>query len=501
MKMVRKFRIILTLIMVIVLISHSFAVVVSDNDGSAFITKAEFDSLKNSFQSQIDSYNANIDSKIDSAISQYLAGIKTEIVETIKTGFVLDGKSNAVIFVGKSNDYNHMSNELRSIDTITDFFAGTFATNAYYIQDSYDTFVFDASYEKGNSNSFVFVLDKDNRVTTSKKNVLLNITRIYACYSTLHNQKGMVWKGITQILDLPEVLSNSSNAYINSTEARKWGFQTAVVGSDKPSDLYPLGPLSNKLFSSNGDASTGTAGYNSSRYAVAWYNDETAVLVDIIKTSDVSITGTDTAPNMHWPNGSNYNVKSFDSDHPWSKITSVKKYSDTAIDYTYTYKNRAASGWCSSQASSFTPAVSGYGADFDTVNKSFSNVYYDETSNEWKKNVSYAGGLPICTAKKEGHFEMSIMSDDDISIAFTNAQNTAFPSSTSPRIKKGKYKLSTESDWTDFDSNIVLTAGLTYDFKIDLNSNEELYLTADMSTLDDTITLTQVGDAKLIMEQ
>ena len=46
-----------------------YAAAVSDNDGSAFITKAEFDSLKNDFQSQIDLYNSSIDSKIDTAIA------------------------------------------------------------------------------------------------------------------------------------------------------------------------------------------------------------------------------------------------------------------------------------------------------------------------------------------------------------------------------------------------------------------------------------------------
>ena len=51
---------------------------VSDNDGSAFITKSEFYSLKNNFQSQIDAYNVAIDSKIDNALSGYLAGIKVE---------------------------------------------------------------------------------------------------------------------------------------------------------------------------------------------------------------------------------------------------------------------------------------------------------------------------------------------------------------------------------------------------------------------------------------
>lgn len=53
----------------------SFASVVSDNDGSAFITKAEFDSLKNDFQAQIDQHNTSIDSKIDASIASYLAGI------------------------------------------------------------------------------------------------------------------------------------------------------------------------------------------------------------------------------------------------------------------------------------------------------------------------------------------------------------------------------------------------------------------------------------------
>lgn len=81
---------IISLFIVMSLSMTSFAAVVSDNDGSAFITKSEFDSLKNDFQSQLDSYNTGIDSKIDSAISSYLAGIKTEKVENL----TLDSKTN-----------------------------------------------------------------------------------------------------------------------------------------------------------------------------------------------------------------------------------------------------------------------------------------------------------------------------------------------------------------------------------------------------------------------
>ena len=62
--------------LLIVLMSiESIAAVVRDNDGAAFITKAEFESLKNDFQSQINRYNSSLDNKIDGAIATYLAGV------------------------------------------------------------------------------------------------------------------------------------------------------------------------------------------------------------------------------------------------------------------------------------------------------------------------------------------------------------------------------------------------------------------------------------------
>ena len=65
----------LCLIFAFLLSINSFAAIVSDNDGAAFVTKAEFDALKSNFASQVDQYNTSIDSKIDGAIASYLAGI------------------------------------------------------------------------------------------------------------------------------------------------------------------------------------------------------------------------------------------------------------------------------------------------------------------------------------------------------------------------------------------------------------------------------------------
>ena len=57
---------------------ESFAAIVSDNDGSSFVTKSEFESLKQNFADQITNYNDSIDKKIDGAIANYLAGINVE---------------------------------------------------------------------------------------------------------------------------------------------------------------------------------------------------------------------------------------------------------------------------------------------------------------------------------------------------------------------------------------------------------------------------------------
>lgn len=66
----------IAIIIIIALTFSSFAAIVSDNDGSAFVSKAEFDALRIDFSNQIDNYNKSIDGKIDGAIAAYLAGIK-----------------------------------------------------------------------------------------------------------------------------------------------------------------------------------------------------------------------------------------------------------------------------------------------------------------------------------------------------------------------------------------------------------------------------------------
>ena len=60
---------------------NSYAAV-GANDGSAFVTKAEFDALVNTFNEQMDNYEGNIVSKIDGAIANYLAGMSGKSTTT-----------------------------------------------------------------------------------------------------------------------------------------------------------------------------------------------------------------------------------------------------------------------------------------------------------------------------------------------------------------------------------------------------------------------------------
>lgn len=80
-------------VLIVLLSFNSFAAIVSDNDGSAFVTKAEFESLKKDFADQIDNYNTNIDNKIDGAIAAYLAGIQLQKEENMDNIYELLGGS------------------------------------------------------------------------------------------------------------------------------------------------------------------------------------------------------------------------------------------------------------------------------------------------------------------------------------------------------------------------------------------------------------------------
>lgn len=79
MTMKKYYKIIISIMLIGILSINSFAAIVSDSDGSAFVTKTEFDALRNNLDKQINDYNRSINAKIDGAIASYLAGIKVSL--------------------------------------------------------------------------------------------------------------------------------------------------------------------------------------------------------------------------------------------------------------------------------------------------------------------------------------------------------------------------------------------------------------------------------------
>ena len=99
----------LALFLVVLMSIESIGAVVSDNDGPAFVTKAEFEALKKSFDEQIDNYNKSIDTKIDGAIAAYLAGITTPRQTFSPFLTIEDGKNK---IKGVAYDYNAIKKQL-----------------------------------------------------------------------------------------------------------------------------------------------------------------------------------------------------------------------------------------------------------------------------------------------------------------------------------------------------------------------------------------------------
>lgn len=78
--MMKLYKKIILLCMVLAITAN--AAEVNDIDKNAFITKAEFDSLKNQYQSILDKYNSTVEYKVDAAIASYVAGVTMDISHT-----------------------------------------------------------------------------------------------------------------------------------------------------------------------------------------------------------------------------------------------------------------------------------------------------------------------------------------------------------------------------------------------------------------------------------
>lgn len=167
-----------SLITCAIMMSNSlFAAVVSDNDGYAFVSKAEFEALKKDFAGQIEKYNTSIDNKIDGAVSSYLAGINISTTEEIDicenkiaypltlrmlgpyNGALVRNMTNEdaslwtsgglwtdgydIFFYGTRNHIHHWADShvtKTPTNTIKNFYNGSVLDDKYYIDSMYNDY-------------------------------------------------------------------------------------------------------------------------------------------------------------------------------------------------------------------------------------------------------------------------------------------------------------------------------------------------------------------------
>ena len=225
-KGIRLVKRMVALFLVLLLSIESFGAIVSDNDGSAFITKAEFDSLKNDFQSQIDQYNTSIDAKIDGAISAYLAGIKVEstsikslLVRTWPDYTVTNGAfaqtyeypdfSNSInVFHYRFNRTEYYDNPLANLL----MGANVASSGKRADQDIIDFYAAHASNQSGKQLWAYAAFDWKNTKTSNRRNLVQNVV-----IGELPDTTNITWAGRAN--NVTEFWANTRSVFFNNDPA------------------------------------------------------------------------------------------------------------------------------------------------------------------------------------------------------------------------------------------------------------------------------------------
>ena len=173
--------------LVVLMSIESIAAVVGDNDGAAFITKAEFESLRNDFQSQINRYNTSLDDKINGAIANYISGIRISPTSSIPLP-LLDWGEVTCFNKPFVNTFTYPSLNLFAIKPYVTAHFGTSGRFHDYVGKYYDTY--GDEWHMGN----VWINATYNNSAVVKKAL---VTGVKESETTFANHKP-TWGGVTE---------------------------------------------------------------------------------------------------------------------------------------------------------------------------------------------------------------------------------------------------------------------------------------------------------------
>ena len=225
---------IISLLVVLVLNITSFAAV-GANDGSAFVTKAEFDALVNTFNEQMDDYESNLVSKIDGAVANYLAGLSNTQV-TQRTILIPEASSKGVFSFNKQNplNYEYGYPKIWGWYKRTDFPTNSAATNVTTV---------------------VFSWDGANP-TNIKKTTISNIKE-----SSTAGASTAKWEGYYNCKDIIGCVGSERNTAYTGVNGWNWGYHAVERSSIvKNQELNGSGATAYSLRSCNSSGTEMNAG-------------------------------------------------------------------------------------------------------------------------------------------------------------------------------------------------------------------------------------------------
>lgn len=450
-KMIRISKMIMSFVIILLLGFQTFAVVVSDNDGSAFITKAEFDSLKNNFQSQINQYNVSVDSKIDAAISSYLVGIKVEKTETISTNFntimqtnYWEGiknlkESDVIDYFGKVTKANWIyggSGIVASFDTAK--FLDNMSANDWPAWDSTDTNYGDVGNGRFGWHMYRYNVtrsgdghalwgDADGSVKQVTENTYVNVADNMFSRYQYSNSNTTMWYEQRGTLEYGKIYENT-----NSSNIRNFGF--SARGANDPNSLKNAW---RKYCGCTIDVRNIPIRFDSENYAFfdsQWVAD--GVITERAADRTTTKLGSFSASlksgkDISFICKSNPKVILYSDEKKYFKI-----YPDTDLDYTEVVSDlehavygttddvftaeRVQNNLCILVPVLGPENIDNSGSNYFDLQKLRVNQY-EQLQNDKSKNLHFADGIPLAYISKEGEGKFNLrIKNNSPSETFTN---------------------------------------------------------------------------------
>ena len=502
MNRIRKYSMKLATILIISLYINTHSAIVSDNDGPAFITKAEFDALKVNFAQQIENYEDSISGKIDGAIAAYLAGLNLAKKEIVKTSLdVLDSKNKNVTFYGKDKIPQYANNLPRAKSTIFWMSTTGYSATDFYYMDVQHAIAYSNEWTNTSTTTNRVLEVDDGYAVRWYTNVLVNENRYISCYyssSTALESGGLVKK---IEIKTTEPTEDDCKKWTTNTAKPCCTISSTVQGCSKTSQYSSVhtngGYRANEAqcnvyYNSSGSSLDETPAYTV--YDINWTYDAKPVVIE------------------QWPFGMNTDTmikvkrKVKDSDGNETKkghykFESGKTYTAKRLINSRTGTYLASSKFRDANSLDFK-APTGYAPRLNADSETASGLYYKNVKDVLGEKADMAGGLFVVSNENgEGTLSLTLKSDVAGTYIFFKRQGFTKP------VLNDKSNLLCEiydestNKWVETYNPELTEAKKNYKIRVQFGSGtKRIYMAACGSSVSENgfeITVTQVGDAVL----